>query len=341
MNPRTNTIVTVVGGLLLTSGVTLAQVGPDGNLAFTTSASQFAVADNPPDFIVRNRLDSGCCWTAFADALLLQRTGGKTSTLMITPSGSELLNSNAFNFPVAVGPRLGIVGEDILFGCDVEALYFAVDGWDITKSVLVPDEGAYFNLFNEQIGLLDPGTVVDYRYISRLHNAEINVRHPIWERLYFLMGFRYLQLHEDFAATILSPLVPDADGPFADANVDNNLYGGQIGLNVAFISTHRLSIEGVLKAGVFGNYADLTMTVGDSLLGDKTTHTSVLGEIGLMGIVQVAPHLSLRGGYQVLWLDGIAIASDQFENVNPADPKPYMGGTLFYHGAFAGLEYAF
>ncbi len=112
-------------------------------------------------------------------------------------------------------------------------------------------------------------------------------------------------------------------------------------MNVAFVSTSRLSIEGVIKAGVFGNFSDLTMTVVDSPLGDKITHTSVLGEIGLMGIFQVTPHLSVRGGYQALWLDGIAIAADQFENVNPDDPKPYIGGTLFYHGAFAGLEYAF
>jgi hypothetical protein len=75
----------------------------------------------------------------------------------------------------------------------------------------------------------------------------------------------------------------------------------------------------------------------------KTTHTAALGEIGLMGIFQVTNNLSARLGYQAMWIDGIAIAGDQVENFNPlaTNPKPYMGGTLFYHGASAGLEYAF
>jgi hypothetical protein len=199
----------------------------------------------------------------------------------------------------------------------------------------VPGNGAHFMVFNQQRFTLNAGNVVNYQYLSQLRSTEINLRHPLWERLSVLMGFRYVGLHEDLAATVNNRL-------FVDANVDNHLYGGQIGMNVAFINTCRFSIEGVMKAGVFCNYSDLTMSVLDTRgYGDKTTHTAALGEIGLMGIVQVTDHLSLRGGYQAMWLDGIAIAGDQIENVNPTNPKPYMGGTLFYHGATAGVEFAF
>jgi hypothetical protein len=327
--------------LFLSAGIAAAQVGTDGNLAFTVSNFQ---ADNPPannpeKFIIRNRLDSGCCWTASADAMIMSRSGGKSSILLVNPTtGEELFNSNGFNFPWAAGPRVGIVAEDIFCCCDVEASYFGIDEWSALKSIVAPADGAEFLLSNDPgftIPVL-PKQVVNYNYISRLHSVEINLRHPIWERLSVLMGFRNLELHEELNATIDKALA-------LDVNVDNHLYGGQIGLNVAFVNTCRYSIEGVVKAGVYGNHSDLAMHIPDHDFGDKTSHTAVQGEIGLMGIFQVTDHLSARLGYQAMWLDGIAIASDQVEKVNPRlfDYKPYMGGTLFYHGATAGFEYAF
>jgi Putative beta barrel porin-7 (BBP7) len=369
MKRSTRIILAGVVALLLSAGMAAAQVATDGNLAYMVSNFQ---ADNPTvdnsvrcthptDFqtdnltandavrctyptdseplIVRNRLDSGCCWTASAEAMIMSRSGGKSSIMLTNAAtGEELVNSNGFNFDWAAGPRVGIVGEDIFCCWDVDASYFGIDGWTTSKDIVAPDDGAVFHLFNQTPNPITfgvgPGDVVNYHYISRLHSAEINLRHPIWERVYFLMGFRNLELHEELGSTI-------NDAPAFDVNVDNHLYGGQIGLNAAFINRCRWSIEGVIKAGVYGNSADLAMSAASLEFGQKTTHTAVQGEVGLMGIFQVTDHLSARLGYQAMWLDGIAIAGDQVESANPNDGKPYMGGTLFYHGATAGLEYAF
>jgi hypothetical protein len=334
---------------LLSAGITAAQVGPDGNLVYTLSDFQTGnrTANSPETLVIRNRLDSGCTWTASAEALYMSRSGGKSSTLIQTTGGTDLLNSNGFEFPWAAGPRVGIVGEDVLCGCDVEASFFSIDGWTDTKNVVVPAEGANLMIFNQTpatttIGLV-LGEEANYHYISRLRSGEINLRHPMWERLSVLMGFRYVELHEELNSSV-TDLTDQSSLSILDANVDNHLYGGQVGLNVAFINTCRFSIEGVVKAGVYCNYSDLTMSVIDLQRQNvKTTHTAALGEVGLMGIFQVTNHLSARLGYQAMWIDGIAIASDQVENFNPVatNPKPYMGGTLFYHGASAGLEYAF
>jgi len=328
--------------LFLCAGKTAAQVGTDGNLAYTVSNFQAdnPAANNPETFIIRNRLDSGCCWTVSADAVIISRSGGKTASVLTNAvTGGELFDSKDFNFPWAAGPRVGIVAEDLCCGCDVEASYFGIDEWSALKTIVVPADGAEFLLFNQtpnpvSFALL-PGDVVNYHYISSLHSAEINLRHPIWERLSVLMGFRDLELHEELNATVnnIQALA---------VNVDNHLYGGQIGMNFAFINTCRWSLEGVIKAGVYGNYSDLELSRPDHLpFGQQTSHTAVQGEIGLTGIFQVTEHLSARLGYQAMWLDGIAIAGDQVENADPQNPKPYMGGTLFYHGATAGFEYAF
>jgi hypothetical protein len=345
-----NTMSATLAAVLLYANISAAQVGADGNLAYTISnyRSTDTNVKAAERYIVRNRLDSGCCWTLSADAMIMSRSGGKTSSLLINAdesgedqdgtdaSGAELFNSNAFEFNWAAGPRVSVVGEDILFGCDLEAAFFGIDGWEAVQNITVPETGANFMVFNEPSTTisLSPGDVVTYRYVSQLRSTEINARHPIYERLSVLMGFRYVELHEELASSV-------NDVEVLDANVDNHMYGGQIGMNVAFINTCRLSIEGVVKAGVLGNYSDLTMSVIDTdRLADKRTHTAFLGELGLMGIVQVTNQLAMRGGYQVMWLDGIAIAGDQVENVTPSSAKPYIGGTLFYHGAFAGLEYA-
>jgi hypothetical protein len=339
MKRSTRIILSGMVALFLYAGMAGAQVPADGDLAFTVSKFQVdnPPANNPESFIIRNRLDSGCCWTISADAVIMSRSGGKSSIMLLNPiTGEELQNSNGFNFPWAAGPRVGIVAEDLLYGCDVEASYFGIDEWSLTKNIVAPADGANFLLLNNPALTLNvlPGQVVNYNYISRLHSAEINLRHPLWERLSVLMGFRDLELHEELNARI-------GNAPVFDVNVDNHLYGGQIGLNVAFVNTCSYSIEGVVKVGVYGNHSDLAMRIPDLIFGDKTSHTAVQGEIGLMGIYQVTEHLAARLGYQAMWIDGIAIASDQVENANTANPKPYMGGTLFYHGATAGFEYAF
>jgi len=342
MKRSTRIILSGMVALFLCAGIAAAQVGTDGNLAFTVSNFQ---ADNPPannpePFIIRNRLDSGCCWTASADAMIMSRSGGGSSIIIETPRGEELLNSNGFNFSWAAGPRVGIVAEDVCCCCDVEASYFGIDEWSAEKEITVPDGGAFFLFHNQEALGMPAGNIANFNYISRLHSAEINLRHPVWESLSLLMGFRCVELHEELNYISTNP-TRHVEIMYLDDNVDNHLYGGQIGMNVAFVNTCRCSIEGVIKAGVYGNDADLAMVFEQVHLGDKTNHTAVLGEIGLMGIFQVTDHLSARLGYQAMWLDGIAIASDQVENVAYSNSKPYMGGTLFYHGATAGFEYAF
>ena len=338
MKRCTQIILAGMFALLVSAGITAAQVGTDGNLAYTFSSCQAdnPAANNPETFVFRNRLDSGWAWTASADAMIMSRSGGKTSSLLTNHvTGGEIFNSKDFNFPWAVGPRVSIVGEDVCCCCDLEASYFGIDGWSAEKDITVPAAGANYRIYNATAFTLQAGSQVNYYYVSRLHSTEINLRHPIWERLNVLMGFRYVELHEVFSSTVNNRL-------YLEDNVDNHLYGGQIGMNFAFVNTCRYSIEGVMKAGVYGNSSDVTMKVIDhNRLGDKAGHTAALAEIGLMGIFQVTERLSARLGYQAMWLDGIALAGDQVENLKYADPKPYMGGTLFYHGATAGFEFTF
>ena len=69
----------------------------------------------------------------------------------------------------------------------------------------------------------------------------------------------------------------------------------------------------------------------------STNHTAFIGELGLQARYQVTQGLALRAGYELLWLDGVAIAPAQYTNIQGIDSN----ATVFYHGATVGMEYSF
>lgn len=102
----------------------------------------------------------------------------------------------------------------------------------------------------------------------------------------------------------------------------------------------------VSKAGIYSNAAaqDSSVSTGIATLNasGRSTRTAFVGEIGTNGSWCVTDHLSLRGGYRLLWIDGVALASDQLASTNFFTGTGFNGsGNAFYHGATAGLEFAF
>ena len=104
-------------------------------------------------------------------------------------------------------------------------------------------------------------------------------------------------------------------GAFWDTQTKNNLYGLQIGAEATLFECGRFSIGGGLKTGVFDNHAEEASSArmariqfGDS---DSTDHLAFLGEIGVQCKYQVMPRLSLKAGYEAIWLEGVALAPGQ------------------------------
>ena len=70
-----------------------------------------------------------------------------------------------------------------------------------------------------------------------------------------------------------------------------------------------------------------------------------VGELGLTASYDIRCNLSLRAGYQLLFLDGVALAADQVPNTgdlignNNTPVNVHTGNSLFFHGLHVGLEY--
>ncbi|MCC7083780.1 MAG: BBP7 family outer membrane beta-barrel protein [Pirellulales bacterium] len=287
--------------------------------------------------------DNLCCcqplWTVKAGIVYLDRANPHPAGLVEnTVTGATIANAQNFNFNWNVGVDVSAIRS--LGGSKaLEVRYFGIDGWRATQNFTTspiwnfPTDPPLFGLGSANIEAV---------YTSRLYSTEVNLRQGMNDRFGWLIGFRWLQVHEN--------LNFDADFGGNQAsitdNVDNNLYGGQLGFNwQVYNRGGPFRVDSVFKAGIFGNAANNTFGVTQQLgpafgANQSRGQVAFVGEIGLTGVYQWTDHIALRGGYQVLWVEGIAVASDQLTAIDvlAASGIDSTGGA-FYHGALASVDF--
>lgn len=219
---------------------------------------------------------------------------------------------------LGVGPRV-----QLLVPCsekwDLETVYFGTDGWDADSEFALAD---------------DTSDVL--RFDSQLFSAEVNLRHNTRDWLSLFTGFRYVEFDEELDFGVQLDTVPAVY--HFDAN--NFLYGWQIGADAGLLSLgERFRLMSIIKAGIYGNHADWEQRIVAAGIpmtdGNEFGHTAFVGQIDLLGTLRITEHCALRGGYQVMWLEGVALAMESL--VAP----PEATGDVFFHGATAGLELRF
>jgi hypothetical protein len=214
-------------------------------------------------------------------------------------------------------------------------------------------------------------------YSTYLYNAELNVQHKLSNWITMLVGFRWLQLHENLQGTIppadsfqptwkstnpfdtLFDVAQIAGGdpapeypPFWNTSSTNNLYGFQIGVDGKILEYRHFSINGMIKAGPYLNHASeltgvsVAKTVYES--GASANHAAFVGEGGLQCKYQVTRAITLKLGYEVLWLAGVATAPGQIREtyIFSSPTSVYTHGVssnsnVLFHGVTAGLEFSF
>jgi hypothetical protein len=290
-----------------------------------------------------------CCgplWTVYGDAIFLHRSRPNNAVVFNDGVGAALLNATDLGFGTAAGFRIGVVRHQVLgTAWDLETLYSGIDGWRATTGVL-PATGTEIP-FATPLG--DPLNFSHNwaNFRSELHNVEVNGRRPIREWLSFLAGFRYIELNEELS--MFQNIFVGADENLTAGSVDtaNHLFGFQIGVDGQIWNRGRLELNGVLKAGIYNNTAKNQATWSESLIPGvdiaraSDDHTAFVGEIGLTGLYKLDRGWAIRGGYQLLWIEGVALASDQIAVSDPdaGTASVNTGGSPFYHGAFVGLEF--
>jgi hypothetical protein len=293
------------------------------------------------------------CTYAVVEALILQRniSGSGIPLAVDSTTGDPLLTTNDLDFPFAGGVR-AYVGHRFCCCWAWELGYFGLFDANASTSVtgdlaLPGDLGAATNVF---FG----ADRFDIDYTSRLHGAEFNFvcccqcckpcsSHQ--SSVEWIYGFRYLRVDEQLTIAAERLEVGGLETGNYEVRASNDLYGGQFGVRLRHCRGP-WSVEGTGKIGLFGNDANMNQTVTDfpdfvvRQTSSSDTDLALLGELNLSLIRQVSDHWYVRGGYNLIWIDGIALAPDQldFSLSSTSGTTIDDDNTMFLHGVNVGLE---
>lgn len=299
------------------------------------------------------------CTYAQLEALFLKRSAGHPSRTVLIDANTQqtLVSSSEMSFDFDPGVR-ALFGFH-LGGCRaIEFGYFGLFDSRATLDYSRPNPnidvtlpgalGVASNVFHDGVQ-----TRIDY--LSRLQGAEVNF--PCcccWEcdcglsggsREWFA-GFRYISLREDFRISGAKVVGAGVETGYYDTSSRNDLFGAQVGTRIRRCYG-ALSWEALAKAGVFGNQAgqeQVFIDYPDFPLRPATSgnggNVAFVGELNLTGIYQFSETWGFRAGYNLMWIEGVALAPDQmdFTYTSTSGTGLSTGGGLFLHGINVGLE---
>jgi hypothetical protein len=227
---------------------------------------------------------------------------------------------------------------------DVEFRYMGTDAWSAGASTVTT--GALLQMNTQPPTFLPNGRTIAANYRSDLGSFELNLRSDPRGSHIWLLGIRHVELDETFQASMVDTVGPNPIETYR-AVTQNRLYGVQVGVETLVATVQeRLDIDCVGKIGAYhrvgshiGTRAN-PITVGTATGGDE--NASMLAELHLMGNVHLTDNLSLRGGYGVMWVTNVVLASEQMDNTNFVTSTGINGnGNAFYHGGFLGFDLAY
>ncbi|MEK6261983.1 MAG: BBP7 family outer membrane beta-barrel protein [Planctomycetota bacterium] len=290
-------------------------------------------------------------WTVRAGALWLHRSAPDSAVLVTDsffPGGTTLLDASDFRFDFAPGFELDVIRHNVRgSGWDLQARFFDVENMNASTPTVIAPLGAVIQ-FPVPIGNTGFPNTITGSYDSQLLSTELNVRRqagPEW--LTVLAGFRYLRLNEQ-GLTIFETIGPLTNLFPYEINTTNDLFGGQLGAEIDLLTQGRLNVSTFGKAGLYGNNISTSAQViqastGNILFssgGNSTTNAAFVGELGFVGAYRLTDSLSLRTTYQLMWVEGVALASDQVAVSDvTGGPSTIDNSGALYQGFFVGLEY--
>ncbi len=291
------------------------------------------------------------------------------------PLGDPVITSNdlAFN---TLDPSLRITGvHQTGPGSNLEFTYFGLNDSSEEKSAYSADDllySAFDNFSLDANGFPDPNAEIEQLHQAEYQNVKLDTDFDSLELNFrrrwmgptclvqgsWLIGVRYFELQDHLQ--FYSYANRDLDDPPGEETGGDALYrlktrnymtGAQLGGDawVCLLPGWRVGVDS--KAGIFGNNVKVntTMTghdIYDNFIGfippealgkDKV---SFIGELQFLMTWQIGHNLTLRGGYQMLFVDGVAIAMDNFNpTITGRIPRMSDGGSLFYDGFTAGAEW--
>lgn len=140
--------------------------------------------------------------------------------------------------------------------------------------------------------------------------------------------------------------------PFWTTTTTNDLLGLQAGVEGTLVTFGRFSLGGIAKAGAYGNRARQSAAVSMKkevyVAGAQRNRLAFVAQGGIQARYAFSKNLSGRLGYEVLWIDRVALAPGQldqtFSGSNPTSETATgvdTGSSVLLQGFTAGFAYVF
>ena len=301
-------------------------------------------------------------WTTYAltDALFWGRDNqASNQTLVVRLDGPSepVINAQDLQFPFSEGVRAFYGQRDPSRG-GWELGYWGVWGQSATAfaAATPPD---FLQMPDPLGGLMTiDGETATVKYNSLINSAEANLfttstewrnHSGSWMTVDWLAGFRYVGVEES-ASILMNCCVADdtvTEVPYG-VRTRNNGFGAQIGNRTRW-TWERWAFEGWAKAGLLGNaqeqiqspLIDFTGTQQRPAISTTGGELSFIGDINTSVVYRLTDVWGLRVGYNLIWIDGLALAPNQFDFSvveGVSGTRLVSGGGIFMHGANLGLE---
>jgi hypothetical protein len=321
-----------------------------------------------------------CCgphWFDFLfEAVFLTRTGDDSLGLMsqgirgLAPP-NIVLSSDDIDFDLAAAFRAAAHWQLNAVNF-IEGIYLGGLDWDDTASVFTNSSDLYsaFSDFgNSPFGGFadtDQATQSTLFYESELDSVEANYRTG-WISTNnkssgtWLIGGRYIRLQDTLQHSIIVTPHFDpinmVDRPAAssqyDIDIENDMAGAQVGTELVHCFSPGLLIGAEGKAMAFANRmsqeSQLQSTTLQPPLAEPADDTDFSWgtEARVFALWQFHPWMKLRFGYELLFLDRVATAFENYDSTPPfigpsasnaRVPNVQNDGRLLFHGFSVGFE---
>jgi hypothetical protein len=162
----------------------------------------------------------------------------------------------------------------------------------------------------------------------------------------FLAGLRYVNFTDVLDITAeRNPNVDASEGGNYFVDCDNNLFGGQLGVSVAH-ETARWSVGLNAKAGSFWNRMHMksSFLAGPELVPSRGNTNSTEDNLSFVAEAEVLakwhlrPNLSLRAGFEMLYVESVALAPHQVNFIPGGYPPIASSGDVVLLGTGLGIE---
>lgn len=281
-------------------------------------------------------------WIGRASGVFMQRGTPDDVPLIESAGGATLIDAGEIDFDYEPGFDVSVVHVNHQNG--VEWRFLWLEEYDGASSARIVDPVIATNPVTPLFGNL--GVAIDYT--TQMRSVELNHLQMSQGPFTLIAGFRFVDLDEELSIDTSDIFGAQTSTMFL---VDNDLFGFQMGVGATLLHpTCRFRVEGIAKGGVYYNDVVSQVALRTNFDFDRTgafdtDRPAFVGEFRLTGTYQFNHGLALRAGWQLLWLEGVTLASEQVPSTGNVTDVPILvghndGGVLF-QGGFAGLEYRF